>query len=922
MTTRNELLLAAKEEFLRAYLAAFDQFLPYTIEEAIKEADNSRSSLEQSHYLAVRGVLRDRNIELRANLHRGMEKLLRRSLQTAYSAFRPAFALSGHDGALSLVEPSAFEGELRLVAFTDRFRNEAEDQLRDLNIRIALLFGQAEVKEREVPFRPYLVSRSLADASEAMGLSRELTGVLTKLLAASVENAIDGIYASVNSFLAQNGIAADLPLRIKKSPDKKILTDHFYRKNSETGEITGKDAMAAPTHLVSGFRLAGGNANSSDSPAPSRQSVEQFLQMIKVMTESVSTQKNVQPATNLEAGMINHFGSDARRSAQSNQVAGNGKDISAGLHEQRVDQLLEMVKFYSKITPAVADGMAHQAGTAGLLAQQTGPLQPQQAQVAMNPVSALSLRVVKSGWLSVPQTAGEVLRKLMGRGTQGVAQGNDAAYKPPAPAHKITVALAQVIDTLLQKEALAAVDKPVGHGEARNRILEQRSYLAVQTQVIDEQMTIDVVAMLFEFVLRDGKVSAEVRVQLGRLQFLVLKLALRDPALLSQKRHPARVLINGISSISAGLKHIDPGGVRVNAKIRLIVETLLNAAVKDLDQCTGLFSSLLGEFSEFVATELRDQDEKLNRAVQAIENAQSRTLRFAHISAQMTEILSGVILDDFLHAFLSRTWVEVIDRAEDLDAARAERFRALVPDLIWSIAPKVDEFDRQQLSAILPVMINTLREGMLLIGWPQTQQKEMLGWLFDAHTRAVRSINVSFQIPSLDLMHNTFERLIKDVPVESSPATDSARQIAEKVLMDAAIRQLDTDIQSFDNYFDREAAAGQIDTGASGPVAAIPEADIQFDADIRDRLHSGIFIEIKLDKIASRAQLSWISADAANLILKLDGQHTPLLMSLRVFRRLVVNQRVRFMEDQPLFERAVQSLLNLAEYLDQPPIAK
>jgi len=94
-------------------------------------------------------------------------------------------------------------------------------------------------------------------------------------------------------------------------------------------------------------------------------------------------------------------------------------------------------------------------------------------------------------------------------------------------------------------------------------------------------------------------------------------------------------------------------------------------------------------------------------------------------------------------------------------------------------------------------------------------------------------------------------------------------------------------------------------------------ADARFDENITERLHSGIFIEIKLSKTPSRARLSWVSADASNLILSLDEQNTPVLMRLGVFRRLVANQRVRFIEDQPLFERAVQSLLDSAEQMDQ-----
>ena len=65
-----------------------------------------------------------------------------------------------------------------------------------------------------------------------------------------------------------------------------------------------------------------------------------------------------------------------------------------------------------------------------------------------------------------------------------------------------------------------------GQVALRNLILNKDALNELASNV-DEQMTIDIVAMLFEFILRDTQVPAEIRAQLGRLQFLVLKVALR-----------------------------------------------------------------------------------------------------------------------------------------------------------------------------------------------------------------------------------------------------------------------------------------------------------------------------------------------------------------------------------------------------------
>lgn len=903
MTDPKELLIAAKIKFLQAYLSAFDQFLPFCIKNAFKKADNSRSSFEQSHYFTVHAVLRERHVELRQRLNDSMDKLLNRSMQTAYSTFRPAFSQPGQENALSLVETSVYEGELRLVKYTDRFRNEATEQLRDLNIRIALLFGQDDIKEREGPFRPYLVSRSLADAAENMGLPNELTHVLTQLLATEMEGSIDGIYASVNAFLAQNGIAAELPFRIKKSSSETRqakLTDHETILDDTT------EATSSPTRYHGSPSPGLDQAARRNSVPASAQHVEQFPQTIKSMANAASNQHVTHAFPNPDADITHNRGGGENPSTGSNQAA--GQEISPGTHEQKVDQLLSMVKRYSEKASGLSNALGSNAGDT----PQMGSTETAKWAHAGNPAA--------TGWLSGAQKVGQVLRKFLSNHETPAGTSNaPKSHTPPTAPRVLTVQLAQSIEALLHEQTPATADMLGSNGEVRNLILEQRGKLGEQTQEIDEQMTIDVVAMLFEFILRDNQVPSEVRAQLGRLQFLVLKLALRDPSLLTQKGHPVRVLINRIGAISVGLKQLDPDSARMSAKICLIVETLLNEAVDDLDTFASLFAKLLDDFDAFVAAELRSKDEKLNRAVEAIENVQSRTLRFTYIWAQMAETLAGLTLDTYLHNFLSNTWVLVIERAESTNTMRTDRFRSLVPDLVWSIIPKVDEFDRQEMSVILPLLIRNLREGLALIAWPEKQEKELFDWLFDAHTRALRSINKSFQIPSLPVMHKSFEHLVKNVPVEQLPPTENAQRAAEVALLDGIIKQLDADILLFDSDFDQaeQLADATNATANTNSIDPTYETQTQFDDSITERLHSGIFIEIKLSETPNRARLSWVSADASNLILSLDEQSSPILMRLNVFRRLVANQRVRFIEDQPLFERAVQSLLDSAEQMDQ-----
>ena len=145
-----------------------------------------------------------------------------------------------------------------------------------------------------------------------------------------------------------------------------------------------------------------------------------------------------------------------------------------GTHEQKVDQLLSMVKRYSETASGFGPVSGSNAGAVAGVEQPTDAGQTKQTQ-ANSPAS--------SGWLSGAQKAGQVLRKFLGSGrVQGNTSRRIQIYTPPADPRVLTVQLAQSIDTLLQEQTPATADMLSSNGEVRNLILEQRVNLGEQTQ--------------------------------------------------------------------------------------------------------------------------------------------------------------------------------------------------------------------------------------------------------------------------------------------------------------------------------------------------------------------------------------------------------------------------------------------------------
>ena len=838
-----ELLTSTRAQFMRAFLAAVRATIPLTKEDLFMRADGSYTSAEQARLLYSRNLLVEKNEALVEQLYGGMERLVNRSFQTTYNTFHKPSALDASADKLSLIDANVFEDELRINEVTARFRTEGEEQLRDLNIRIALMFGQDNIKERENPFRPYLFTRCIATAFEGMGVSADLLATLIERFSDNFAASVSDIYRTVNVHLAENGVAAQLQLKIQKSP-----TAPGTQSGPSISHAESSDEQSFGGGRVQAVNDAGA------APAKLRNGVEQLFAAVRSLTGRTAGA----PASTERGGDGEHGGSAG---------AGPGTDGQA---------------------PGAAPG----GGT--------------------RPV-----------WLSGNQAVGNVLRKFFSRqsGPYEAATGEygEALAYQPGNSHShshghghgsaVGGAVTPLVQSIrqMQRARTPEADEMLDeHGEVRNLIMEQRFVLSESSKDVDEQMTIDVVAMLFEFILRDNQVPAEVRAQLGRLQFIVLKVALRDTTLLTQKGHPARMLVNRIGSISVGLKQIDPSGIHITEEICRIVETLL----KDEEEDAELFSKMLDEFDAFIAVELRVSDKAVEQTIGAVEQVQNRALRFAHTTAHLGEALHGLMIDPFLKAFLENDWVNAIEVAAWGDAERALRFRRLVPDLLWSILPKLTAEQRSELFGMLPKLLKILREGLLLTSMTASAQQALLDWLVAAHTSALRTSFATSEPLSLVSIHAHFRHFVEN-PEEVGPTSiDYSNLPNNHQLINLAIKALDLEVKMLDQVFE-ETFPGEGNGADDAP-------DSQWTpALVRERLRSGVGIEINLGANRNQGRLNWIDPKLNNLVLSLDGSSVPSMISVSMFLRLVRRAQVRFLEEEPLFERAVQALLESADGVDQ-----
>ncbi|MGN6389091.1 MAG: DUF1631 family protein [Burkholderiaceae bacterium] len=453
-----------------------------------------------------------------------------------------------------------------------------------------------------------------------------------------------------------------------------------------------------------------------------------------------------------------------------------------------------------------------------------------------------------------------------------------------------------------------------------NMIFERRAELGAQAGSLSELITIDVVGMLFEYILRDNNVPAEVRAQIARLQFYLLKVALADPSMMGERTHPARELINRIGSVALALSGNAPATLQFTAAVQAVVEALLAAE----DASRETIAGELARFDEALQQMMRAVDPQMDRSIGTLEEAERRSIVLDRVTRGLRDAIAGLDVPLAVEEFLLGPWAQVIETAERAgatetdEATGAERYRALVPLLVWSVLPKTDEPARRQLVGVIGGLLHRLKEGFALADLPAEARERHAQMLLDIHRMLIRYNGPAFDAIRLEVIEARF----RDFLAAAADDDDAAAPVPGQALHPAIVRQMaDAAAQAGERENDAMPAMPEsVDDMAELDSGAAPSADTDraMQELVAQRLHAGVRIEIHLGGAVRSAILTWRGRRVANLLLDDANGQKPVSLSLRLFRIMLAGGRARFTETAPLFERAIESILADADVPGEP----
>jgi len=277
---------------------------------------------------------------------------------------------------------------------------------------------------------------------------------------------------------------------------------------------------------------------------------------------------------------------------------------------------------------------------------------------------------------------------------------------------------------------------------------------------VDEDV-INLVSMLFEFILDDRTLPDSLKALIARLQIPMLKVAVLDKTFFSRGSHPARRLLNEIAS--AALGWVDQDDVQRDTlyqRIDQVVQRLLNDFVDD----PAIFAELLAEFMAFTGDERRRSDLLEQRTRDAEEGRAKSELARQQVEQALNQRLLGKTLPETVVRLLQEAWSKVLMLTclkHGVESAQWQAVLVTMDELVWSVEPHEDPQARLRLLELVPGLLRSLREGLDSAGIDPFVTSEFFARLEALHVQA-------------------FQRFKRAMPVEVDNSEAAAPTLAEE----------------------------------------------------------------------------------------------------------------------------------------------
>ena len=485
-----------------------------------------------------------------------------------------------------------------------------------------------------------------------------------------------------------------------------------------------------------------------------------------------------------------------------------------------------------------------------------------------------------------------------------------SASTPLAPGTPVQFAMIDpgLLASINEVQRLNALSTMAGKSGAAAQMISERDEVHLRSHVAEkatkqiDKLTIELVGMLFDRIHQDKHLPAEIKTALSRLQFPIMKIALADSDLFVSPVQPARRLMDRIASTGIGWRPEGEDNVRYLSEVNKAVNTIVVA----INEGPPVFEKALGEFEQYLAEERTRDDDPVTRAKRALEEAETREIMAINAAIGIRRAFDGVQIESYLRDFLLENWVKIMVAAtlrERTQPSFAKKFRDIVPDLVWSVQPKINPDDRKRLVKTIPAVLSTVREGLQLIEFSAAQSAEFFSRLMASHAQAVKALEVAYGTGA-PLDPAAFKRKLDEVKiVEPPPMVDNEPEqhltITPEVVRSAVAA----------NHAEVNLLEAPLTVQPEEMIPVEKLSDDGIDQMI-DSWQRGTWFDLWTGEQTERVRLRWISPRKNFYLFTSAETGKAHSLAPLILRSYVRAGRIRTAERAPLFERVVDDMMH------------
>ncbi len=443
-----------------------------------------------------------------------------------------------------------------------------------------------------------------------------------------------------------------------------------------------------------------------------------------------------------------------------------------------------------------------------------------------------------------------------------------------------------------------------------------------------DTMTIDIVALLFDYVFDDKSIPDTIKALIARLQIPVLKVAILDKAFFSKKNHPVRRLLDRLANASVAFAGEASRDDPLYKKIEIIVDRIHGEFNTDI----ALFDTMIDEFEAFLQEREAANAEVVEKSARAMHAREKREMARMVAQAEIERLPNVTDLPAPVEAMLRGPWARVLERLYLREGGRRARFLEAVEtagQLLWSVEAKINAGQRRDLVAALPVLLRRLQTGLDIAAVEKMDRDRFFSALVDCHAAAVKaglrgeSMAAMFAATNKDeAVAPLFEKLIAEEAARKTAADNISRCGMARIQITSAGVEIEeiraeknggaTSLSVVAGEKNRdEGLVGQKTKGTNDGGENGIAADFLMTQSSTRELKRGTWVEFLHEggnKI--RAKLSWVSPLRGVYLFTNPGAMEALSIAPDVLQQQLKNGAAKVLEESSLIDRAVDRMVN------------